>query len=312
MPDVRPPLDRTTVAAFVSQHLGAPVEDVRTLRPGEICTVFAYTLARARYVIRFSPWASGFAHDRLAHERFASAGIPIPRIIEIGRFRDLAFAIAPYVPGRTIQRLSPAEQAALAPALVAMVDGIHQLDVSATTGYGEMDGDGLGRFASWAAYLEAIAEEDPTDFYGRWSHLYDTSFLERPLCEQLLARMSALLPALPPVRVLVHGDAGFDNVLVDGERISAVLDWANMKYGDFLFDVAWLNFWPSPVPFADLFSRYYAERGRVVPLYAERLSCYTCYIGLVALLFFAHTDQRAPYNWVRERVRTLLEIDEAL
>ena len=170
-----------------------------------------------------------------------------------------------------------------------------------------MDDAGAGRYPSWAASLGAIAEEDPDDFYGRWSRLYDESFLERPLCEQVLARLIALLPCCPPIRSLVHGDFGFDNVIVAGERITAVLDWANMKYGDFLFDVAWLNFWPSPTRYADLFRRFYAERGRTVPHYEERIRCYTCYIGLEALRFFAHTGQREPYIWARDRAVALTD-----
>ncbi len=311
MPGVRPPLDRATVESFLRAHLGAPVETLQGLRGGEICTVYSYTRAGARYVIRFSAMESGFRHDRLAYERFANAGIPIPPIVEIGRFREWAFAIAPHVPGRTMQSLPAARHDAVAPALVRLVDRIHHLDIGDTTGYGAVDDRGVGRYPSWSAYLAAIAEEDPGDFYGRWTQLYDTSFLERQLCERLLAQMTALLPNLPPVRALVHGDVGFDNVLVEGRQISAVLDWANMLYGDFMFDVASLRFWPSPVPYADLFRRYYSEQGRVVPRFEERLRCYTCYIGLVALRFFAHTGQRAPYDWARERVQTLLGREEA-
>jgi len=311
MPGVRPRLDVATVDAFLRRHLGAPVEEVRALRGGEICAAFAYALAGEQYVIRFGARESGFVHDRLAYERFTPAGIPIPPIHEIGRFGEQAFAISTYVPAGTVQHLLAARQEALAPALVEMLDRVHQLDVRATTGYGDVDDLGVGRSPSWIAYLGAIADEDPDDFFGRWSRLYDESFLERPLCEQVLARLIALLPCCPPIRSLVHGDFGFDNVIVEGERITAVLDWANMKYGDFLFDVAWLNFWPSPVSYEDLFRRYYAERGRAVLRYEERLLCYTCYIGLVALRFFAHTGQRAPYNWARDRVRTLLQIGEA-
>jgi hypothetical protein len=65
------------------------------------------------------------------------------------------------------------------------------------------------------------------------------------------------------------------------------------------------------VPYEDLFRRYYAERERAVPQYEERVLCYTCYIGLTALRFFAHTGQRAPYNWARDRVGALLGIGEA-
>jgi hygromycin-B 4-O-kinase len=311
MPDLRPRLTLATVGEFLLRRHGAPVEDLRGLRGGEICTAFAYALADEPYAIRFSAVESGFVRDRFAYERFVPAGIPIPRIQEIGRFGEQAFAVSSYVPGSTIQHLPAAHQTALAPALIEVLDRIHQIDVSAMTGYGELDDAGVGRYPSWAASLSAIADEAPDDFFGRWSRLFDETFLERLLCEQLTARMKSLLSYCPLERWLVHGDFGFDNAIADGERITAVLDWANMKYGDFLFDVAWLNFWPSPVRYADLFRRYYAERGRTIPHFEERLRCYTCYIGLVALRFFAYTGQRAPYNWARDRVRTLVGINEA-
>ncbi|HVA92511.1 MAG TPA: hypothetical protein VNL71_22040 [Chloroflexota bacterium] len=116
MPGVRPQLDISTVEAFLRQHLDAPVEDVRGLRGGEISTAFAYSLAGERYVIRFGARESGFFHDRFACERFAPPGIPIPRIHEIGRFGELAFAVSPYVPAGTIQHLPAARQEALASA----------------------------------------------------------------------------------------------------------------------------------------------------------------------------------------------------
>ncbi len=310
MPGIRPQLNIATVEEFLRRHLGTPVEDLRGLRGGEICTAFAYSLAGERYVIRFGAMESGFVHDRLACERFAPAGIPIPRIYEIGRFGEQAFAISQYVPAGTLQHLSAARQEGLAPALVEMLDRIHQLDISATIGYGDVNDVGVGRYPSWVASLSAIAD-DGDDFFGRWSRLFDESFLERPLCEQLIARMTALLSYCPSERWLVHGDFGFDNVIADGERITAVLDWANMKYGDFMFDVAWLNFWPSPVRYEDLFRRYYAERGRSIPHFEERLHCYTCYIGLTALRFFAYTGQQTPYSWARDRVRTLVGIGNA-
>jgi hypothetical protein len=91
MAGVRPRLDAATVDAFLRQHLGAPVEAVRALRGGEICMAFSYALAGERYVIRFGARESGFVHDRFVCERFAPAGIPIPRIYEIGRFGEQAF-----------------------------------------------------------------------------------------------------------------------------------------------------------------------------------------------------------------------------
>ena len=41
-------------------------------------------------------------------------------------------------------------------------------------------------------------------------------------------------------RHVIHGDLLNRNILVDGERINAVLDWGNALYGDHLYDAAWL------------------------------------------------------------------------
>jgi hygromycin-B 4-O-kinase len=307
MSAVKPPLDPVTVSAFLHRHLGAPVADVRRLRGGEICTAFAYAVAGERYVVRFGADAGGFLHDRHAHEQFAPSSIPIPRIHETGRFGEYAYAISPQAPGSTIWHLPVEAQEAVVPALIEMLDCIHQIDISGTTGYGYVDNAGVGQYARWVDYLRSIAEEDPGDFYGRWHRLFDESFLERAIYERLLEQMGALLQYCPEERSLVHGDFGFDNVIVEDGRITAVLDWANMKYGDFLFDVAWLTFWPSPVRYADMFRRFYAERGRAVLHYEERLRCYACYIGMDALRFFAHTGQREPYAWARDRALALLD-----
>jgi hygromycin-B 4-O-kinase len=41
----------------------------------------------------------------------------------------------------------------------------------------------------------------------------------------------------------VHGDMVNHNVLVQDPRITAVIDWGNALYGDWLYDAAWLIFW---------------------------------------------------------------------
>ena len=44
-------------------------------------------------------------------------------------------------------------------------------------------------------------------------------------------------------RHLIHSDLLNYNVLVADGRISAVIDWGCAMYGDFLYDLAWFEFW---------------------------------------------------------------------
>jgi aminoglycoside phosphotransferase (APT) family kinase protein len=57
------------------------------------------------------------------------------------------------------------------------------------------------------------------------------------------ARLAELAEGLPDKRHIIHGDLLNRNVLVQGERITAVIDWRNALYGDRLYDAAWLIFW---------------------------------------------------------------------
>jgi aminoglycoside phosphotransferase (APT) family kinase protein len=47
---------------------------------------------------------------------------------------------------------------------------------------------------------------------------------------------------------VVHGDLLARNVLVEGDRISGVLDWGSACFGDPLYDAAWLLYCWGVVP----------------------------------------------------------------
>ena len=202
--------------------------------------------------------------------------------------------------------LPPAEVAALVPAMLDTLDAVHAADVSATTGYGVIGDDGHGLSPSWRSHLEFVREPGPDwDFYGGWQALFETSFLDRAAFDRLFGRMTDLLPFCPEDRFLVHGGFGFNNVLVRDGEITAVLDWIDAAYGDFLYDVAWLDFWGVGMDFADVFRRHYADPGVAVPGYDERLRCYQAFIGLDASRFYAKAGDERSYRWARDRVRDL-------
>jgi hygromycin-B 4-O-kinase len=95
-------------------------------------------------------------------------------------------------------------------------------------------------------------------------------------------------------------------VLAADGRIIAVLDWLDAKYGDFLFDVAWLDFWSPDRDLRGLFAAHYAEQGVAVPEYDGRILCYELYIALDSLRFCAKAGDEGGYRWARERIAWLL------
>ena len=120
------------------------------------------------------------------------------------------------------------------------------------------------------------------------------------------AWLEPLLAVCPEERWLVNDDFSGANILSDGERITAVLDWANAKYGDFLYDVAYVD-WQSPDrAYRERFRALYAERGQAVPSYDARVSCYQAWLGLDGLRVCARLGRRDWYDMSRDRLLDLI------
>jgi hygromycin-B 4-O-kinase len=308
---IKPVIESFQVAALLSDYFDQPITEVVPLGTGHIARVFSFQAGDQAYVIRFvtAQMAHTLKKEAFIATLLAATDIPLPPILHQGTFQDDYFAVAPKAPGTPLDELSRETYMQLIPTVIDTLDAIHQIDISHTEKYGIFDDTGVGLFSSWQAHLLSVAvEEAEESFFGKWHRLYEESFLERELFERLFEQMKSLLGYVPEERFLVHGDYGFNNVLAEEGKITAVLDWANAQYGDFVYDIAWLDFYSPGVGYLARFQQYYQAQNRPVPHFAERLRCYACYISLNALRFYAKSDLREAYGWVRQRIFDILGV----
>ena len=120
-------------------------------------------------------------------------------------------------PGESISRGRPAMAAGARTAMLHTTVGARRCWPSRTTGRGS--GRTAGGSASWPR------PRVPGPF------------------DEALTRLDALIPDDAEERHLIHSDLLNFNVLVADGRISAVIDWGCGMYGDFLYDLAWFEFW---------------------------------------------------------------------
>ncbi len=294
--------------ALLRERFAAPVDELEVVSGGQIAQTYGFSAGGERYILRFTHHMGANVDKELFIQRLLAASpVPVAPIVHLGRLGDLHYAISRRMPGAPLTALSPDAYEDVFPALLQTLYDIHTVDVSATSGFGIFGDDGVGFFPSWRASLAVIREEEPEwDFYGKWHTLFETTFLERDVWDAIYQRMMELLAVCPEERYLVHGNYGFGNVLAADARITAVLDWMDAKFGDFLFDVAWLDFWSSDVNVRGRVEARYAERGIPAPYYAERILCYQCYIALDGLRFFAKRRQEESYRWVRDVILSRL------
>jgi hygromycin-B 4-O-kinase len=287
-------INHEVAEAFAQQHFGVPELSLKRIADGELAQAFLFDLPDGPKVLRVRTGDnSGFLKDRFAHNHFNSTSIPVPKILEIGEIEDgLFYAVSERAPGKPLDKFTHAEMDKLMPELISTLDAIHATRPTGD-GAGNWDADGTGSFNSWRESVESNLHLDDDETTA-------AAFYDHDLANGVREDINALLNFVPADLGLIHGDYGFNNALSDGNTITGVIDWDHSAYGDFLFDVAWLDFWVDKQGYAEAFKKHYVEQGREVSHFDERITCYKLLIGLGSLGFFARSRQAGKYEFAKQ------------
>ena len=204
--------------------LGAEVTDLTRLTGGASRTTWAFTADGRRLILRTGPADDQHAAMELeaAVQKLAAAqGAPVPEILTASNSTEPLgnpYLICTEIPGETIVRkifrgLDEAGRATLLAQCADALAKIHRAD-PADAGLPAEE-----QLSAWRAELDAMGDTTATfEWAFRWLEN------NRP-------------PARPAT--LVHGDFRMGNLIVDGARLAAVLDWELTYAGDPCEDLAW-------------------------------------------------------------------------
>lgn len=222
--------------------LGASIEADSPVEGGASNVTWYVRVDGAPAVLRHSPAGRVLptAHDLAREHRFlvavAGSAVPVPEVIafcEDSEVAGLPFLLVQRVVGECLLRdpIGERDGALLARSAVAVLASLHAIDWR-ERGLPARAGSYLERqVLRWKLQLE----QTPTA--GRLPRL---DSLHRWLCEHLPEDSG---------QTIVHGDFGFHNLLVRGERVSAVLDWELATIGDPLTDlVGLMKSWGADAP----------------------------------------------------------------
>ena len=295
------PLALATVRSFLERRFPA-VDDLSRFQRGEWSSAFGFRAARRELVVRFGRYGDDYAKDRRA-AGWAGPDLPIPRVLELGEAFEGFYAVSERVRGLDLDALDAAGYARILPALFRALDALRRVELPGS-GFGIWrPDDASAPYRTWQEFLLSVAHRDDARIHG-WRAVLASVPGAQASFDAAYARLEELVAVCPDRRGLVHGDLLAGNVLVDGERLTGVLDWANSLAGDPLYDVAWLTFWAPWHPGLDPTRvRALARELFGGPGFEERLQCYEVHIGLDAQQYNAFT--RRWSELARSALRTL-------
>jgi hygromycin-B 4-O-kinase len=314
MSDLRPVIEQEQILVLLGQHFSGPIINLEPLEGGQVARTFAFRSGEQDYILRLNSvdhMPISFAKEALLARTIASPQIPIPAVMQVGQWQHFYFAISHRVAGQMVTKLPVQEVEQLLPEVIAILYAIHQVDVRQQKNFGIFNEQGVGLYPDWRSYLRQVMEEEEWDYFGKWHHMFEDTFLERDFYEGLFERMVRLLDFCPPsinrgaTRYLVHGNYSLRNILESEGKITGVVDWLDAQYGDFVYDIAGLDFWIPGLDMCERCQRYYQEREGTIPFYEERVLCYEYYTALSAMRFFAKKGDEQAYQWSRRRILEL-------
>lgn len=273
---------------------------LKSITGGELSQAYTFSENGKEKILRINKNDEGFQKDKYAAEHFSSDQLPIPQIEEIGKLADgMYFAISERATGKPLDMFSSEEVLSMMPAIVDLATTIHKTKLN-NEGYGWWRIDGTGKCDTWLEALDEMQEAD--DDYK----LKNVSFFEPDFYKRVTDEIKKYYQYCPEERHLVHQDYGYDNVIADGDRITGVIDWHGSMYGDFLWDVAWLEFWDKSKGYKQAFRDYYAMHSMLPEHFDERIKCYKLITGKNSMAFFAKSNQAEKYKFAKTQLEFIL------
>ncbi|MFC5648848.1 phosphotransferase family protein [Paenibacillus solisilvae] len=277
-----------TAYRFVKARFGEHVKNLMPLAAGDWSKAYSFMLEGHERVIRFGAYLDDFEKDRVMGN-FSSDTLPIPRVLEVGETEGGFYAVSERVSGKHLDELNGPEIRLVLPQLFDALYELQKLDLTDTQRVGIWRPDGTG--PSWGSVLLSVAE--PRDRLAGWRERLDASPQEARVFDAGIEKLRQLAPQLPEYRGIVHNDLLNRNVLVDGGRLTGVIDWGNAFYGDPLYDNAWfLYWWPwypkwQEIDLEEILDRHWDKHGGRPAQMEERLLCCLIHIGLDHIAYCA-------------------------
>ncbi|NHN33743.1 phosphotransferase family protein [Paenibacillus agricola] len=275
-----------------------------SLAAGDWSKAYSFMLDGHELVIRFGAYLGDFEKDRVMGT-YSSDTLPIPRVLEVGETESGFYAVSERVFGKHLDELNGPEIRLVLPQLFDALYGLQKLDLIHTQSIGLWRPEGAG--SSWGSELLSVTE--PRARLAGWRELLDASPQEAQVFDAGVERLRQLVPKLQEYRGIVHNDLLNRNVLVDGGRLTGVIDWGNAFYGDPLYDNAWfLYWWPwypewKEIDLQEILDLHWDKHGGRPAQLEERLLCCLIHIGLDHIAYSAF---RQRPDEIRRHAKQLL------
>ena len=276
---------------------------------GEVNAVYFATLGSGtEAVVRVSPkekeWDE-FPQEAWAFKKCREVGVPTPEVLaQDSKLTDFPepYMITKRIPGVSGESAGLTEEQKLE-VLNQLGNYLRLIHTIKVPGFGWLENDGPeyhGRFDSlWEFILF---------FFGP---KYSSTQLPKGKLEEIRRRFEDNKDLFNLKEAsLTHGDASLKNVIVEGTKITGIVDMENVKALDPIYDFAWLDFWVNGEgPYLEALKKGYGDGDIFSGKFEKRMLLYEL---TVAISILSYNEKRGFNDRIRRLFERLDRIESAL
>lgn len=291
---------------FLILNFNENISNVTQIRGGERSKAYSFISNGIKYIFRINTHDDGFKKDKFAFEHF-SKSVPIPKIFKIGSFKDVFYCVSEFCLGTPLTDDNKALSVAEIESIMTVADQIHSIQIPKNTKYGIAGINGIAKYESWREWMlkkNTVVTKDDGSYYS-WDEVKQISFVDKEIINRLFSQIRELAHFIPQENYLIHSDFGFGNIMLSNNIVTGVIDWNEFGYGDFLFDIAWLDFWKNKTNFKKAYEINFHKNKLEIPFYEERMMCHKLFIGLNTLGIYSAIGWKDRYDSALKRIGNL-------
>lgn len=273
--------------------------DIEMLAKGWWSSAYDFSHRGRKYVLRVSNDDVDFKKDKIVSQLLKGSGLPVPDVMALGSDATLHYAISQRCKGYVMTDENVDEEDVLR--LYDCLWQMQQYEMSHLPGWKQIDNE--GGETSW---VDGLLNFSNRKMDYTLEGLISSGRLQKEVVERATQNIRLLAPFCQTKKCLVHGDFGFDNALTNGETITGIIDWAEARAGDFLYDVAYLIFNASFIDYKKVWLQFLNEKRVTLENMTERLLCYQLVIGINSVAIAAHTGKEEAYATDLKKLINLL------
>jgi aminoglycoside phosphotransferase (APT) family kinase protein len=229
------------ISGIIQEVFNSPIREKKKIVNGENNEVYDITTESGEEaIVRIHRESPRFQKERWAIERCAELGIPVPKVLLIKDIIDngqaLQVCVETKIPGHSLDK-TPAEE--LPAVLLELGQILLKLHTIPTNGFGRLDKDGKGKFATSAELALGNKDILPAKLLPQLA--------DKPEEQQIVARAYEILQReiskhSTAESYLAHNDIQPNHVLVKDGKISGLIDFESASGADPILDFALWDF----------------------------------------------------------------------